>query len=173
MHAVASPEPDESLNESVKRLAARYREIAATTMADVPICNAALGVEALGFRRWSGRALGMVVTPWFLNLTVFDAPDAEPAPPASTGATIPLALPAGEVQLIVGELPGFGRVDICSLFSPMFEFADMAAAVETAREALRALLAPPSPPPGQQPKPAFDRRAFLRGALAPPGQAPA
>jgi len=156
-------EADVALDESVARLVARYRAIAETAMADVPICNPRLGVEAVDFRRWGGRALGMVVTPWFLNLTLFDLSDGEPAPAAQSGATVPLQLPAGQVDLIVGDLPGFGRVDICSLFSPMFEFAEMEAAVATAREALRALLtAPPSPP--VTPQPTFDRRAFLRGA---------
>jgi [NiFe] hydrogenase assembly HybE family chaperone len=156
----ARPEPDDALNESVARLAARYREIAGAAMLDVPICNPRLAVEAVDFRRWEGRALGMVVTPWFLNLTLFDVPDGDAAPAAERGATVPLSLPAGQVDLIVGDLPGFGRVDMCSLFSPMFEFAEMAAAVETAREALKALLTPPAAAPA----PALDRRAFLRGA---------
>ena len=55
--------------------------------------------------------------------------------------------PPATVDLIVGELPGFGRLDAASLFSPMFEFADMAAAVETAEAAARELFEPPPAPP--------------------------
>ena len=155
---------DKALTESVAHLARRYREIASTAMADLPICNPKLGVEAIDFRIWSGRALGIVVTPWFLNLTLFDLPGAEPSAAVERGATVQLWLPAGQIELIVGDLPGFGRVDMCSLFSPMFEFAEMEAAVETAREALQALLSPPDPPPAKS-RPKLDRRAFLRVAL--------
>ena len=146
--------PLDALADGVARLTARYREIAATAMLGVPICNPRLRVEAVDFRRWNGRAFGVMVTPWFLNLVLFDLVDGESAP---LGSTLPLTLPAGQFEFVVGALPGFGRLDTCSLFSPMFEFADMAAAVETAREALKALFAPPQ-------RAAVDRRAFLRGA---------
>lgn len=162
-------DPDATLDAAVARLVARFREIAATSMKDVPICNDRLGVDAIGFRRHGGRAMGMLVTPWFLNLAVFDLDAA--SPPARAGAKLPLALPAGEVELIVGEAPGFGRLDMCSLYSPMSEFADMAAARETARLAMIELTAAPTPPRVE--KPALDRRAFLRGALAAKGEAPA
>ena len=145
-----------ALSES---LATRYREIAATSMADMPICNRALGVAAEGFRVHAGRAVGIVVTPWFMNIVATDLPDGPPSAFARPGTSCRLALPRGEVDVIVGELPGVGRIDSCSLFSPMHEFADMAAAVETAREAMRALFEP-EPPPAT---PALDRRSFLRG----------
>ena len=54
---------------------------------------------------------------------------------------------------------GFGAYEMCSLFSPMFEFADQAGARATAWEILGQLRrAPPALPP-----PAAGRRAFLTG----------
>ena len=140
-------------------LEARYLDIAATHMAGVPICNPALSVAAEGFRRHSGRAVGIVVTPWFMNVVALDIPGEPPAPPARAGESRKLALPCGEMELIVGDLPGVGRIDSCSLFSPMQDFADMAAALDAARAAISALFEPEPPAPA----PAMDRRAFLRG----------
>lgn len=144
------------------RLALRYRSIAETSMADVPICNFALGVASCGFRVWGGRALGIVVTPWFMNLLAVDLPGHQSAP-AAQGATVRMLLPVGEVDFIAGELAEIGRVDACSLFSPVFEFESMEAAIETANEAVRAffdaeLLAEPP-----KPAPAVNRRDLLRG----------
>jgi [NiFe] hydrogenase assembly HybE family chaperone len=170
----ASPSPDLAVGEASpeamnaapigEAIEARYRHIAATAMAGLPICNAALAVAAEGFRVHAGRAVGIVVTPWFMNFVAADLADAPLPPGLRAGSLIKLALPAGDVELIVGELPGFGRLDSCSLFSPMGEFADMASAVLTARKAMRALFAARTSRPAAAPR-ALDRRAFLRGRL--------
>ena len=134
-------------------IAARYRRIAAGAMAGLPICNAALAVAAEGFRVHAGRAIGIVVTPWFMNLVAADLAEAPPRPALRAGCSIKLALPAGDVELIVGELPGFGRLDSCSLFSPMDEFADMASAMATAREAMRGLFEAETSRPARRARP--------------------
>lgn len=146
----------------------RYRHIAATAMADVPICNPALSVSATGFRAWGGRALGVVTTPWFMNLIAMPLPGTE-IEPVDAGKSVRLNLPAGEVEFIVGELDGVGRVDSCSLFSPVFEFSSMEEANEVAAEIIRTFFdmsalepTPPPPPPPARPS----RRDLLRGKLA-------
>jgi len=158
----ASPE---AMNAALtgEAIATRYRHIAATAMAGLPICNAALDVAAEAFRVHAGRAVGIVVTPWFMNFVAADLADAPPSPALRAGSSIKLAAPAGEIELIVGELPGF-RLDSCSLFSPMGEFADMASAILTARKTMEALFAARPPRPSAAPG-ALDRRAFLRGRL--------
>ncbi|MGD0640748.1 MAG: [NiFe]-hydrogenase assembly chaperone HybE, partial [Roseiarcus sp.] len=117
-----------------------------------------------GFRAHAGRAVGVVVTPWFMNFVAADLPGAPPTPAVRAGASIKMALPAGEVELIVGELPGFGRLDSCSLFSPMDLFADVGDAIVAAREAMQALFDAELLRPREAPA-ALDRRAFLRGRL--------
>ena len=142
-----------AIGERLERL---YRALAEGAMAGLPICNPRLGVAALGFRVVGAEAVGIVVTPWFLNIV---AAPLGPVAPAQGGETRTLTLPAGELEMIVGELPGFGRLDAASLVSPMFAFADMAAALDAVEGALEALFAPP-------PARALDRRAFLRGRAA-------
>lgn len=143
-----------------RRIAARYRAIAEGPMAGLPICNSALGVADVGFRAHRGRAVEIVVSPWFMNLVAAALP-AERVPAAAPGATVPLVLPGGELAMIVGELPGFGRLDACSLFSPMQDFAGMDAALEAARAAITELFAPG--PEARGTAAPHDRRAFLRG----------
>jgi [NiFe] hydrogenase assembly HybE family chaperone len=148
-------------------LAARYREIEAAAMRDAPICNAALRVEAIGFREHDGYALGIIVTPWFINLV---------AAPTTPGAALPLgllpiSLPAGSINFTVTELEGFGRLASCSLFSPLFEFPDQETARAVAQEALDAAFDAGLNAAKPAPHTPLNRRAFLRGARAPQGAA--
>jgi [NiFe] hydrogenase assembly HybE family chaperone len=142
-----------------------YRGIFERSMHDVPICNPALSIAASGFRSYGGRAFGIVTTPWFMNLVAADLPEGQASPAVVLGTTIRIGLPAGEVDFIAGQLDGFGRLDSCSLFSPVFEFGSMDAALETAEEAGRAFfdatsLREPPAPPAQ-----MNRRNLLRGRL--------
>jgi len=152
-----------------RRLEDCYRHIHVTAMADVPICNPVLGVAATGFRVHGPRAFGVVTTPWFMSLVAADLPDASPSAPSRVGVTVRQVLPAGEVEFIVGDLPGFGRIDSCSLFSPMFEFADMTAAMDTARLAMEAFFDPavlePEPVAATRTATPISRRDLLRGAF--------
>jgi [NiFe] hydrogenase assembly HybE family chaperone len=157
--------PDEQARRAGDLLADLYRDVHARAMADVPICNDRLAVEALGFRAWGALALGVVVTPWFMNIVLAPRGDA-PLPAAPAGATTSVALPAGRVDFVAGALEGFGPIWTCSLFSPMHEFADQAGARATAKAAISALTEPPAmnPPPMALATPdRLDRRALMRG----------
>ena len=107
-------------------------------------------------------------------MNVFAAPLATQVAIAP-GETQRLVLPVGEVDFLAAEIDGFGRLLSCSLFSPMDQFVDQAAALATAQAALDVLLAPPAPPP-EKPTAPVDRRAFFRGAFggreAAPNEAP-
>src|SRR6056297_4098139 len=52
---------------AVERLVARYRE-AEPRMRDLPFYNDSLSIEPVGFREWEGHRLGILITPWFINL---------------------------------------------------------------------------------------------------------
>ncbi|MBP2236234.1 [NiFe] hydrogenase assembly HybE family chaperone [Sinorhizobium kostiense] len=145
-----------------QRLEARYRHIHAA-MADLSICNSVLSVAATGFRAFGGREFGIVTTPWSMNLVALDFPDAPQAAPAAVGTTARINLPAGEVDFIAGELDTIGRVDSCSLLSPVFEFATMEAAPETAEGAIRAFFDPSALEPPPAPAAPLNRRDLLYG----------
>jgi [NiFe] hydrogenase assembly HybE family chaperone len=152
---------DEAARAIGELLVARYVEISDGPMRDVPICNPALSVEANGFRAHGDAAVGIVITPWFMNLLVLQ----EPAP--EQGRSYVIALPAGDVVCVGGFLEGFGPLRACSLFSPMLNFPDMDAARQVATETIALLFAAPAP----RETPGLDRRALLRGKFSRPEEA--
>jgi [NiFe] hydrogenase assembly HybE family chaperone len=132
MPDVAATLPDPSAG-----LAAAFRA-AAVRMRGLAFVNPALDVEAVGFAPWEGHWLGVMVTPWFINLTLTPR---EPAawPSLAPGAKRRYRFPAGDYEFIGARDEAFGEYQVCSLFSPVLEFDDAAAArlvAVLAREAL-------------------------------------
>ena len=119
-------------------LQAAFESVRQGPMRDVPMLNPKIGVEAVGFRPWSEHWLGILITPWFMNLVLMPRVIAE-WQPIGVGETRCHVFPAGVFEFIGGHEPSLGDYQACSLFSPMFEFADHAAAHATAQAALAAL----------------------------------
>lgn len=129
---------NEKLGAPPERLAAAFCAIHATRMRGLPFVNERLAVEAIGFRPWNGRWLGVLLTPWFMSLVLLpdDAPGAR-WQALQPGACAAYEFPAGVFEFIGGREEAIGEFQSCSLFSPVFEFADQ----ETARRAAEAALA--------------------------------
>lgn len=159
------------------------------SMADMPLRNPALSVEAIGFRPWGlprgAGLLGVLVTPWCMNVMLLPLRGDDPAwADLEVGVKESHALPCGTVEFTAGVLDGFGPYLMCSLFSPMNGFADQPGARLTAQLALEDLLKPPAediPPPspavrrrGDGPPPAegpnLSRRAALGMTRGPRGR---
>lgn len=189
--------------ERVRELEALFERIAATRMQGVPILHPGLAVKAVGFRPTpdAAAAIGVLVTPWFMNLVwlplaraVAPAAAAEAAPASTvagvaaggaTSAAEPTATPVGATRtrlvgherfdFIGAHEPGFGPYEACSLFSPMADFADQAAALATAEQVMLLLHQPPAaaavPEALPAAQPVASRRALLfgRAASAAPG----
>lgn len=143
-----------------ERLAAIYRAEVEPRMRDLPLYNPALTVQAVGFRANAGLMLGILVTPWFMNIVRAQLSAEFPLPPARRGDLLKVRLPAGDFEFVVGEIEGFGRLDAASLYSPMFEFTDPEATRIGAEAAMAAILddGTLAPPPAT-----LDRRAMLFG----------
>ena len=52
------------------RLEAAFGAVYEQRMQGLPFINAALAVEAVDFRPWNGHWLGVLITPWFMNLVL-------------------------------------------------------------------------------------------------------
>ncbi len=154
-------------------LEALFRTILRRQMHDMPMVNAALSVEAVGFRAWRDHWLGILVTPWFMNLMLMPRVAAQWLPLAER-ETRHYVFPAGVFEFIGARDALLGDYQACSLFSPMFEFSDPAQARTTAMAALDALFDPENcecpqaddirRPPREGPPPpihAFNKRDFL------------
>ena len=137
-----------------------FQIIHQTSMKDTPLCNDAVRVQAIGFRPHNNQAMGIVLTPWFMNLVLAPLPGQD-FPDGRVGDRRALTLPVGQVDFMIGELMGFGRLDSCSLFSPVFDFPDHQTAYDTAQAVLDALFAPPP----QQAESGVSRRNLLRGKM--------
>jgi [NiFe] hydrogenase assembly HybE family chaperone len=126
------------------RIETVFTEIARTRMAGIPVMNPALAVAMRGLHRFGGYWTGILVTPWFMNLVMLPV---EPDGAARrVGDKTGLSLPSGRYEGIWGYEEGIGDYWSCSLFSPMFEFADQETAVATADTALAALMTPAGVP---------------------------
>jgi [NiFe] hydrogenase assembly HybE family chaperone len=123
------------------QVAAAFRGVHETRMHGVPILNPAIAVEAVGFAPWDAHWLGCLVTPWFMNLILLPRV-AERWVRLRPGEKHTYLFPAGAFEFIAGREEAIGEYQACSLFSPMFEFADHEAARLTAEACLRALFDP-------------------------------
>ncbi|MCI4431036.1 MAG: [NiFe]-hydrogenase assembly chaperone HybE [Burkholderiales bacterium] len=115
-----------------------FQSVLQRQMQDMPMLNRALSVEAVGFRPWHEHWLGIMVTPWFMNLMLLPRVSANWQPIAERESRH-YVFPAGVFEFIGGSDPVLGDYQACSLFSPMFEFADQGGARATAVAALEAL----------------------------------
>ena len=86
-------------------------------------------------------AVGILITPWFMNLVCFSL--ARQDQPALVGSSRTYVVGTQGFDFIAAHEERFGSYAACSLFSPMFEFKDQATAVATAVAVLAELRKPP------------------------------
>jgi [NiFe] hydrogenase assembly HybE family chaperone len=149
----------------VAGLVRAFERVERTRMAGVPIMNLKLRVEAVGFEHDADKdapgLAGVLITPWFMNVVWL--PDDETVPTLPVGATRARRIGCEGLDFIGAEVEDVGRYEACSIWSPMFEFEDQAAARATA-QALLELLRKPVPQSVAPAQPA--RRALLFGRSA-------
>lgn len=84
-------------------------------MRGVPVLNSALRVEAVGFTPWLGNCLGVLITPWFMNLMLLPDQGGE-WEELAVGVRVTQVFPSGAYGFIVCSEEGIGRYLMCSLF---------------------------------------------------------
>ena len=117
-------------------------------LADVPIHNTALSVEAVDFQLWQGHWLGVLVTPWSMSVLML--------PTSAEGWEMPGAnqrlfrtFPIGPLAFLGNDEEELGQFLSCALFGSMAHFTTQADAIQAARAALLELFKDPkaAPPP--------------------------
>jgi [NiFe] hydrogenase assembly HybE family chaperone len=135
--SIAAEQAETLLPDPSPRLMDAFRA-AATRMDGLAFVNPALVVEAVGFAPWQGHWLGVLVTPWFMNLIL--APrDAAVWSSLMPGEKRSYEFPAGAYDFIGARDDMAGEYQMCSLFSPLLQFDDQQTArlvAVLAREAL-------------------------------------
>lgn len=114
-------------------------ETVSLKMAELPVFNAELSVATVGFRAYQHGELGVLITPWCMNLVMLPTHEEMKPEDTLTGSKQMLALPSGHYEFIWGTVDGIGKYQSCSLFSPMFEFNSQEHAIDTAEEIMKAL----------------------------------
>ena len=161
MWAEAPPVLTASCIESV------YQSIAGH-MRELPLFNPALGVRMVGWQsipqgRGVAGQLGVLVTPWCMNLWV--QPAGEQLCPAN-GSDWLLELDGFQYRLTMAEHPVLGRYASVALESLMGRFVDMDSACRFAVEALAVMIpvAVPAAASTASVASAVSRRGFLTAA---------
>jgi len=124
--------------QMAQQLAQTFSRIQQERMQGLPFLHPGLQVQAVDFQSWQGDLLGVLITPWFMNLVLL--PSEQDWPHHQVGAKSQHWFPSGEYEFTDGEETGIGPYRMCSLFSPMQAFENQDAALETARAILPALM---------------------------------
>ena len=111
-------------------LQAAFERIARTRMHDMPLQNPALRVQAVGFRPWQAGWVGVLITPWSINLVVL---------PGSGESS--WRFPSGDYVAMSGAEEECGRYEFASLSSPPMELENQDRAVAFAEAVMEQLFA--------------------------------
>ncbi len=135
----------EELNTELQKitfkLESTFENIYRERMNDMPVVNDQIGVHAVSFQKWEQLYLGVMVTPWFMNLMLLPIiPETWKHKQILSYSTY--NFPSGQYKFLTGFEPRIGKYQTCSLFSPMFAFSNNAAALETAEIVLKELINP-------------------------------
>jgi len=133
------PVPTHILDKKVALLETTFNTIYKERMHDVPITNDKIEVTVIGFQQWQNSYLCIMITPWFMNLMLLPG-ETENWDEKRETTSNKHTFPSGNYQFLVGFEPDIGKYQMCSLFSPMFDFADNDAAIETAQAVIKELM---------------------------------
>ncbi len=157
-----------NLDPRVVEMVERFEKIGELNMRGLPVYNESLQVEAIGFQDYGEEYLGVLVTPWFMNVILLPQ-DKATMDYSLVASPTDETLPAGTWQFMFGGDDVVGLYKSLSLHSPMFAFNTQELARIEARRRLTSLLTPPAPVTegvNQHRAPAnHSRRAFLRGQV--------
>jgi len=130
-------------SSNVDRLKNHYQYVYTHKMNDIPIVNNKLKVEVVGFVDWghgkkSSAEVGVLITPWFMNIVLLPKKDMQQE--VRVGKSVNILFPDGEYSFLTQQDSEFGVYLTCSLFSPMFEFNTQEQARDTAEAVMQQLM---------------------------------
>ena len=125
-------------------------------------------MQAVPFKVWEDQWVGVLVTPWFINLLIIHRQGQSwPTLNLAKGNDIAVQFPVGKIKFTPRFEPELGTYLCCSLASPMGDFSSHEQALGSAQDVMRQLTAIPLKTVEEDKltaAPAISRRAFLRGS---------
>lgn len=122
---------------SSKSLVDRYRVIHTERMQGLPIVNNALDVEGVGFCPFEEHQIGVLITPWFINLVLL--PGTDIGSKLEQGSKSTLKFPSGPIEFTTARDEVLGTYLTAVLFRSAAEFPNQETARDIAAEVLREL----------------------------------
>lgn len=140
------------------RLEAHFRKVYEERMQGLPILNPNLQVCAIGFRKFDEHAVGILITPWFMNLVLL--PGTGEWVEQAQGSVVDVAFPGSEIDFTVSRDDEFGIHLSAALFSSVADFPDQDTAIVIAEEILHELFQP-AEEPAEAEAPSVSRRELF------------
>jgi [NiFe] hydrogenase assembly HybE family chaperone len=142
------------LNDRLHPFVEHFDRIHRERMRDLPIVNERLAVEMIGLDSFGEHQLGVLLTPWFMNLLLIPGQAIQeevagesgevPWTEREQGSRVSVDLPCGPVEFLVTHDEELGTYLTAVLLSNVLEFADQETARDNALEMLRRLREPPA-----------------------------
>ncbi len=108
-------------------------------MQDIPILNPAIRIQAVGFQLINGRVVGIIITPWLMNVVMLPRDD-EDWSQFELGKKQAHKFPSKIYKFMVNDIDGIGVCQTHSLHSPMRAFASHEQALAAANKFLAELM---------------------------------
>lgn len=125
-----------TVDELVRQFEAIYDE----HMRDLPIVNARLKVEGVGFQQFEDHQLGVLITPWFMNLVLMPGDDGWRDKPQGDSLTVDF--PSGPIEFTISQDEALGTYLTAVLFRSVSDMPDQTTAREIALEVMKNLFEP-------------------------------
>ena len=122
------------MSDRVAALQRHFEQVFLKYVRGLPIVNPNLEVEAVGFRKYENHDIGVLITPWFMNLVLL--PGSEEWEDRPQGDTANLALPASTLDFTLSRDDEIGTYLTAVLFRTVVDFPSQALARDIATEVL-------------------------------------
>lgn len=126
------------MSSTVDDLVRHFEAISRDRMRGLPIVNPAIRVEAVDFQPWEGREVGVLISPWFINLVLL--PGIEEWTADEQGKRIAIAFPSGACDMTVCHDEVLGVYLSAVLFRSVMDFPSQEIASAVASEALAQIM---------------------------------
>ncbi|MCW8945209.1 MAG: [NiFe]-hydrogenase assembly chaperone HybE [Sedimenticola sp.] len=119
-----------------------FRYIEQNQMQGLPVCNELLTTEVVGLTRFNECWVGVLITPWTLQLIML--PASAEAEQLEEGDHRTYEFPQGKVVFMIAENETLGPYQSCALMSPLHSFETQEQIRQTAIEIMELMFQPPA-----------------------------
>ncbi len=128
------------MSDLLVRLVDHFEKIYNEHMRELPIVNPRVQVEAVGFQDYDGHELGVLITPWFMNLVLLPAGDEWHD--STQGDTSTIQFPSGPIEFTISHDEVLGTYLTAVLFRSVSDMPDQETARDIALEVMKSLFEP-------------------------------